>query len=187
MKNFPFEHEGKTLWYSRSMACTIYVFARDMKTHMWYVLMNKRGPGCPTNIGKWNVPGGYLDFDEDLRSCALRETFEETGLVIDKDAIELIYIESNPKINKSQNVIFSFCVNLGRVKDIRNIKITDEHCEPNEVSDIQWVPVKVFCDCTYNHPLSYVINHTAYGQDHKIANIFTKHIKPSIWRFFRNG
>jgi len=28
----------------------------------------------------WNCPCGHLDFDEDCKDCAARETFEETGI-----------------------------------------------------------------------------------------------------------
>ena len=28
----------------------------------------------------WSTPGGYLDFGEDPIQCAIRETFEETGI-----------------------------------------------------------------------------------------------------------
>ena len=90
MKNFEIEHEGKKYWISRSMATVVYVFA--FIGEEVYVLANKRGPGLPTNVGKWNCPSGYLDFDETLEECAVREVFEETGYKITKKnkRIELI-------------------------------------------------------------------------------------------------
>ncbi|MFN8372348.1 MAG: NUDIX domain-containing protein [Anaerolineae bacterium] len=33
--------------------------------------------------GQWELPGGLLDFGEDLRSGLLREVYEETGLAVE--------------------------------------------------------------------------------------------------------
>ena len=80
MKNFEIEHEGKKYWVSRSMAAVVYVFAFIGKDV--YVLANKRGPGLPTNVGKWNCPSGSLDFNETLEECGIREVVAETGYKI---------------------------------------------------------------------------------------------------------
>jgi len=39
---------------------------------------------------KWGLPGGCQDLGEDLRVTAVREAFEETGIKLDPDKIELI-------------------------------------------------------------------------------------------------
>jgi ADP-ribose pyrophosphatase YjhB (NUDIX family) len=33
--------------------------------------------------GKWVVPSGFIEYDEDLRGAAVRETLEETGLEVE--------------------------------------------------------------------------------------------------------
>ena len=43
-----------------------------------------------TDRNKWGLPGGCQDLGEDLRITAVREAFEETGLKIDPNEIELI-------------------------------------------------------------------------------------------------
>jgi 8-oxo-dGTP diphosphatase len=42
------------------------------------VLLIKRGK--EPFLGKWAVPGGFLELDEELGNCAVRELQEETGL-----------------------------------------------------------------------------------------------------------
>lgn len=46
-------------------------------------------------IGQWTVPAGYLDYGEDPRQVAARETFEETGLVVEVG--ELVDVYHNPE------------------------------------------------------------------------------------------
>lgn len=43
-----------------------------------------------TDRNKWGLPGGCQDLGEDLRVTAVREAFEETGIKLDPNEIELI-------------------------------------------------------------------------------------------------
>ena len=140
MKNFEIEHEGKKYWISRSMATVVYVFA--FIGEEVYVLANKRGPGLPTNVGKWNCPSGYLDFDETLEECAVREVFEETGYKITKKnrRLELVEIDSQPTRKGMQNVLVRYT--FGKTFKTLDKGITSEHSEPNEVDDIKWISLK---------------------------------------------
>ncbi|GHO93030.1 NUDIX domain-containing protein [Reticulibacter mediterranei] len=46
-----------------------------------YVLLMKRHGSHGS--GTWSMPGGHLEFGESPQECAIRETFEETGITID--------------------------------------------------------------------------------------------------------
>jgi len=46
------------------------------------VLLLKKNPGL-FGAGKWNVPGGKLQPNETAEHCAVREVYEETGLVVE--------------------------------------------------------------------------------------------------------
>ena len=43
------------------------------------VLLIKRG--TPPRIGEWSIPGGRIEANETQRDAALRELFEETGIM----------------------------------------------------------------------------------------------------------
>ena len=43
-----------------------------------------------TDRNKWGLPGGCQDLGEDLRATAVREAYEETGIKLDPNEIELI-------------------------------------------------------------------------------------------------
>ncbi len=43
-----------------------------------------------TDRNKWGLPGGCQDLGEDLRATAVREAYEETGIKLNPDDIELI-------------------------------------------------------------------------------------------------
>ena len=50
------------------------------------VLLIKRGQ--PPLAGQWSIPGGLLEVGETVRATAIREAFEEAGLVV--EALDLL-------------------------------------------------------------------------------------------------
>ncbi len=74
--------EGQELWISRSvtvLAVLIFVVG-EQKLENAYVPLGKRGIALPDEVGKWGLPGGYLDFDETAGGAVQREIWEELGL-----------------------------------------------------------------------------------------------------------
>lgn len=109
--------DGRTVWLSRSSA-VVGLFVIDNR-----VLMVKRGPGCPDEVGKWVLPCGYLDRNETLLEGMIRETYEETGFnliglqdyLIDSHAViehaleeQPFFTRSQPGMDKKQNVSHYF-------------------------------------------------------------------------------
>jgi ADP-ribose pyrophosphatase YjhB (NUDIX family) len=47
--------------------------------------------GVEPGIGKWSWPCGYVEMDETVPGCAVRETREETGLVVELGELLGIY------------------------------------------------------------------------------------------------
>lgn len=177
MKNFPFEHNGATYWYSRSVACSMYVFVYDKSSKKWYVLASKRGTGCPSNVGKWNVPGGYLDFDESLEEAAVRECFEETGVQVDVSNVKLASIFTN-LLSNTQNVVCSFYyeVKVDSIYDVTKM-FSVENSEIDEVEDIKLFRVSEFYDNCMQMKSIF-----AFGHDKMIREIFEKRIDIPFWK-----
>lgn len=75
--------DGKKYWISRSVAVHGMILAKDLDTQEIYVLLGKRGPKCPDEIGKWADVCGYIDWDETLQDALKREIYEEMGLYLD--------------------------------------------------------------------------------------------------------
>lgn len=151
MKNFPFNKDGQEFWYSRSIVSVIFIFCKDQSGN-WNVLLNKRGEGLPNEAGKWNSITGFLDFDEDLTQCAIRETYEETGLVINRYLVNFYAINSVPD-GDLQNVVVIHYAILPGITDDYTLSI--EHCEPNEVADVGFFPVSMLLtsdiELAFNH------------------------------------
>jgi len=136
MQNFQFEHDGKTLWFSRSLACAMLCYAFDSRGRLC-VLVNQRGDENEFFPGMWNVPGGFIDFNETAKACAIRETYEETGVSLFSGEVEFFDLNTEPG-NGRQTMIARFCCLLSDNAD--KIHTTSEHCEPGEVKTIRWIP-----------------------------------------------
>lgn len=151
----------REIWLSRSCAVVnIITFDGFSK-----LLLVKRGPGCPDEIGKWCLPCGYLDYDETLYDAARREVWEETGLDLHANGFESItqeqpwHVRSSPSANR-QNVTMQFVWQLkesfqryGRKPDLP--KVHSDNCEPGEVDGIEWIDITEILlkkyDMAFNH------------------------------------
>jgi len=90
-------------YWNNPRACTAIAFIKDDK-----VLVAKRG--IEPNKGKYDLPGGFLEFDEEPQKGAQREIKEEMGITVNKlkfvaayphvylpgvSSLDLIYIAEN--------------------------------------------------------------------------------------------
>jgi 8-oxo-dGTP diphosphatase len=137
MNNFEFEHNGEKLWYSRSLACNIGVFR--INNDEYEVLACKRGQGCEFNKGLWNIPGGFIDFNENAAQCAVRELFEETGVKISEKQAFFNNLSTNPRgvrqtMNASHYAFFD-------KEETLNWVFTTEFSENEETEEIKWIPM----------------------------------------------
>jgi len=171
--NKSYKIDGKEIWESRSPALVGVVIVKYNERN--YVLIGQRGPGAADNHGLWNVPCGYLDWNESGTNGIIREIYEETGLnikgirnvdIFSYDLSQPFYVNTKPNENR-QNVSLSYGIYF-ECEELP--KLTTDHCEPGEVSDVKWVEVNqldVF-DFAYNH--NERINHYL----NYISDTFTK-------------
>lgn len=143
MKNFPIKAEdGKTYWISRAIAVTGIVFyTTDADT---FILANKRGKNTPDFQGMWNLPCGYLDFDETTKEACSREVYEETGIKVNPEDWRFIGIADSPSQNKQNVTIrYSYWISDPQPKDISlGSNVEDRGGEEGEVETIAWINIK---------------------------------------------
>lgn len=136
MKNIPIKNEnGKTDWISRSCATETIVF--NKVNDEWCVLANKRGKACLNNVGYWNVPAGFLEYNETLEDCSVRKTFEETGVKINKNQLNLFEVNSECNDEKMlQTVVICYWTMIHGTT-----KLTNENCVKDKVDELKWIPI----------------------------------------------
>lgn len=133
---------GKKVWLSRSMAVCVVVriHLTERGSGNPIFVMTKRGEGV-THTGTVCFPCGYLDYNETLQEAALRELFEETGILIQSlDNMYMDVINDDPN-SFAQNVTARFVVDL-TMNDaifesfVKNLKKHEENVDKNEVDGI---------------------------------------------------
>lgn len=106
-----------------------------------YILINKRGVKTSEYKLKWNLPSGYLNWDESGEEAAIRETIEETGILIPLDLVKEIEHSTKPSENR-QNVIFRYAAEVPYEYMNKVLKSQDS----NEVKKIMWINLKELDD-----------------------------------------
>lgn len=79
--------------------------------------------------GTWTLPGGKLDFKEDIQDCAYREVFEETRIRIKKDKLKIISI-TNDIVEDAHFVTLGFLC--------EDFEGEPKIMEPDEITEWKW-------------------------------------------------
>ena len=79
--------------------------------------------------GTWTMPGGKLDFKEDLKDCAQREVFEETGIKINKEKIKIISV-TNDTVTDAHFITIGFLC--------EDFEGDAKIMEPDEITEWRW-------------------------------------------------
>lgn len=126
------DQNGKVHWISRSVVVVCSIFWQD------YFLIVRRGKRV-LETGKWCLPCGYLDYDETIEECAIRETWEETGIDLRnyKHQIKLDYINSDPT-TQNQQIGFHYLI---EVNSDERPQIDLSVVDSNETTDAKWIKI----------------------------------------------
>jgi len=101
---------GKIYWISRAMAVAGVIMCKVTNGGQWYFLLEKRGPNCPDNIGKWCGVCGYLNWGETRKEAMIREAYEETGYRAElENVIELETID-DPTRDARENIVTRYAI-----------------------------------------------------------------------------
>lgn len=150
-----FHDDGTEIWISRSVV--VAVCAVLIKEDQPYILVNQRGPGLPNAQYQWNLPCGYLDYDETTQEAAVREVWEECGVDLNPlmSVAKALYFEvpwdvSSTPLGEKQNVT----IHHGVVTEVEALpQVSNAYNEPDETVDIRWAPLSdtVQLDFAFNH------------------------------------
>ena len=179
-----FKVGDKSVWESRSVAvnCVIVVTDANFTTEP-FVLISKRGSGAADYQGLWNIPAGYLDYDETTSEAMVREVWEETNInlysilnmkedknnYVVQDYITNEWGTNSDITNNRQNVSFRFGIYFVMDNFINKLTLSDKNSEPNEIGEIKWIP------------LSKIDNYQfAFGHDNLIKEFVRKYVDHSI-------
>ena len=107
-----------------------------------HVLVVRRGN--PPFEGRWALPGGYLEVDEDFAPGAVRELEEETGIALRAEQLRQIGAYGAPDRDPR-----------GRTISVAHVVRLDEPSEPrggSDADDARWLPVdEVLDDLAFDH------------------------------------
>lgn len=157
--NSPVIVEGQEVWISRSVTVLPVIIFRIGDRA--YVPLGLRGKGLPDEVGKWGLPGGYLDYDETAGDAVRRECWEELGLNISQlhqhyqyeGTLEQPYSVFSEPIRR-QNVTLRFWLIFRAEQDI-DLPPLNPQVGKEEVEEARWVELNeaLSMDLAFGHHL----------------------------------
>ncbi len=123
-----------------------------------HILANQRGDKTSEQGLLWNLPSGYLDWNETAEMAAVREIREECGVEIAPSELTELEHSTDPAENR-QNIMFRY-IAVVEAERLRNFKAMDA----DEVRDIRLIPL--FDIEQYKW---------AWGQNRKIYRLISKY------------
>ena len=99
-------------------------------------MASERGKEAADFQGLWNVPCGYVDFDETTKESAARELFEECGVKVDPSLLKLVKVQDGITENH-QNITLRYVYFAD--ESILEQEFSKTLNEGEEVGEIKWL------------------------------------------------
>ena len=104
------------------------------------VLLVRRG-GEPFK-GCWALPGGFMEMDETIERCAVRELNEETGIDLPEEALTLIGIYSAPgRDPRGRTVTAAYLLKVGDIAATAG----------DDAAEVRWWPLGSLPPLAFDH------------------------------------
>ena len=93
--------------------------------------------------GCWALPGGFMEMEETIEHCAVRELQEETGLQVPEAELHLIGIFSRPgRDPRGRTVTAAYCIQLN---------INCEARGGDDAAEARWFPLTALPPLAFDH------------------------------------
>ena len=123
-----------------------YEYPRPMLTADCVVLRNNEvlliRRGNEPFRGCWALPGGFMEMEETIEHCAVRELQEETGLQVAEADLHLIGIYSTPgRDPRGRTVTAAYLVRL----------VSGEPKAGDDAAEVRWWPLADLPSLAFDH------------------------------------
>ncbi|MGX8712150.1 MAG: NUDIX domain-containing protein [bacterium] len=93
----------------------------------------------------WALPGGFMEMDETIEHCAVRELEEETGLKVSEKDIRLIGVYSAPgRDPRGRTVTAAFRMECGKSK-------AESAQAGDDAAEVRWWPLDKLPPLAFDH------------------------------------
>lgn len=93
--------------------------------------------------GCWALPGGFMEMDETIERCAVRELQEETGILVDESRAVLVGVFSRPgRDPRGRTVTVAYRVDLEEEVDVKG---------SDDAAEARWFPLAALPPLAFDH------------------------------------
>ncbi len=92
--------------------------------------------------GQWALPGGFMEMDETIEHCAVRELREETGIAVSESALRLVGVYSAPgRDPRGRTVTAAYAVRLA----------DGVATAGDDAAEVRWWPLAALPPLAFDH------------------------------------